>query len=113
LLAAELGVRTIYSVETDNAYLEGIKSWFREHKTTSKFFPILADIGPTAKWGKPTDRSQVENWPNYASLPWKLASENQHLPDLVLIDGRFRVASFLMSLLCAPAQKTILFDDYF
>ena len=34
-------------------------------------------------------------------------------PDLVLIDGRFRVASFLVSALLAQEGCTILFDDYF
>ena len=33
-------------------------------------------------------------------------------PDLVLIDGRFRVACFLHSLLAADAGTPLLFDDY-
>jgi len=33
-------------------------------------------------------------------------------PDLVVIDGRFRVACFLHSLLAAEAGTPILFDDY-
>jgi len=41
--------------------------------------------------------------------PWQHGSVK---PDLVLIDGRFRVACFLHSLLAAEPGTPILFDDY-
>ncbi|MAO75600.1 MAG: hypothetical protein CL699_04770, partial [Chloroflexi bacterium] len=44
----------------------------------------------------------------YTSSIWNRAEK----PDVVLIDGRFRVACFLKSLLHAPPNTVILFDDY-
>jgi hypothetical protein len=48
----------------------------------------------------------------YMAQPWRLAKHHNLVPDTVLIDGRFRVASFLFSLLSARIGTTILFDDY-
>ena len=36
----------------------------------------------------------------------------KNIPDLVLIDGRFRVCCFLTSLARAEAGTILLFDDY-
>ena len=38
--------------------------------------------------------------------------QKQIAPDLVLIDGRFRVFCFLTSVNLAPVGTKILFDDY-
>ena len=46
---------------------------------------------------------------DYVHSPWRHGSLK---PDLVLIDGRFRVACFLHSLLAAAPATPILFDDY-
>ena len=45
-------------------------------------------------------------------LPWEIARASNIVPDTVFIDGRFRVASFLYTLVAARAGTTILFDDY-
>jgi len=45
---------------------------------------------------------------SYVASPWR----HQVKPDLVLIDGRFRVACFLHSLLNAEPGTRIIFDDY-
>jgi hypothetical protein len=41
--------------------------------------------------------------------PWRRGAVK---PDLVLIDGRFRLACFLHPLLAAAPGTPILFDDY-
>jgi hypothetical protein len=51
-------------------------------------------------------------WPDYAIAVWDKIDEQNISPDLIVIDGRFRVACFLASLLRAEAGTTILFDDY-
>jgi len=45
-------------------------------------------------------------------LPWDVAKSRNRVPDLVLVDGRLRVASFLYSVLCARLGTSIMFDDY-
>ena len=48
------------------------------------------------------------NFKKYAELLWL----NNEIPDLVLIDGRFRVLCFLTTIKFAPEGCKILFDDY-
>jgi hypothetical protein len=70
------------------------------------------DIGPTKAWGYPVSRNSTKHWPAYCIAPWKSLEACGMSPDLILIDGRFRVAAFLYSLLMAKKGTTILFDDY-
>ncbi len=74
---------------------------------------LHCDIGEVSDWGRPINRSRSKNFWNYMVTPWRKASELNLVPDLVLNDGRFRVASFLYSLLSARIGTKILFDDYF
>lgn len=46
---------------------------------------------------------------DYLAAPWKFRLDQ---PDMVLIDGQFRVACFLYTLLQAAAGTRVLFDDY-
>ena len=73
---------------------------------------IVADIGPTGPLGRPVDRSHMHNWPDYAVAVWRNLKADGRTPDVVLIDGRFRVACFLASAMNLPAGAAILFDDY-
>lgn len=49
---------------------------------------------------------------NYPLLAWAECIRRGLRPDLVLIDGRFRVACFMATLLFAQPGCRILFDDY-
>ena len=62
-----------------------------------------------ASWGYPSTYRHRHRFRNYVHSPWQHSPVK---PDLVLIDGRFRVACFLHSLLTAEAGTPILFDDY-
>ncbi|MEL6959982.1 MAG: hypothetical protein AAGL89_13625 [Pseudomonadota bacterium] len=66
------------------------------------------DLGPLGKWGMPLTYAQRGRFIEYVEAPWRTTSA----ADVVLIDGRFRVACFLQSLLSAPTGCTIIFDDY-
>ena len=56
----------------------------------------------------PKDYSKRGNIKKYLNFPW----EQNKSPDFVLIDGRFRVACFLYSLINAKINSLIIFDDY-
>ncbi|MAS05532.1 MAG: hypothetical protein CL534_12740 [Ahrensia sp.] len=71
------------------------------------------DIGPVGAWGVPIDQSHIRNYWRYSCLPWQIARNHNLSPDFVMIDGRFRVASFLYSLISCKDGTTILFDDYY
>ena len=66
------------------------------------------DLGELRRWGRPKDYQKRENFPVYINSIW----EREEKPQLVLVDGRFRVSCFLKSLLRAEAGSIIVFDDY-
>jgi hypothetical protein len=114
MTAARLKVATIISVESDADFLAATGAAVRGAATHSAFIGHHADIGPTKEWGNPADRSKVHLWPRYCSEIWaRIARERLPQPDLVLIDGRFRVACLLAAVLMARPGTRILFDDYF
>ena len=59
-------------------------------------------------WGVPSDESKKENWEKY---PKSILKYNE-IFDLILVDGRFRVASALCSLYKMDENSILLFDDY-
>jgi hypothetical protein len=113
ILAGELGVSTVYSVESDRGFLDAVKGAVAETASGPTLIDHYVDIGPTAEWGNPKDSSKAANWPLYASSIWcRILEGGSAQPDLVLIDGRFRVACFLATLHFSKPGTTILFDDY-
>jgi hypothetical protein len=114
MTAARLKVPTILSVESDADFLAATGTAVRAAATHSAFVDHHADIGPIREWGNPADRSKVHLWPRYSSGIWaRIARERLPQPDLVLIDGRFRIACLLATALMGQPGTRILFDDYF
>lgn len=117
LLAAR-SCQSFVSIETDKQFFDKMKEAINgmEDKKSTQLSLLFQDIGPTKLWGKPKDRS-LENkklWKSYIDLPWQKAKEEGQEVDLVLIDGRFRVACALKSLIELRGDHSrILFDDYF
>ena len=110
VLAAEMPGKTVFSVESDPAWAAGLRGWFNDNPTPS--CPVIhhADIGPTREWGHPLDDRAIKRWPGYALSVWD-RPDFMH-PDVVLIDGRFRVACFLTVAIRITRPVTVLFDDY-
>jgi hypothetical protein len=73
---------------------------------------VHADIGPTKEWGVPVSAAEWRKWHSYPLHVWDVGKKLGLVPDLVLIDGRFRLACFLATLLFAKAGCRIFFDDY-
>ncbi|SEP57000.1 hypothetical protein SAMN03159444_00077 [Pseudomonas sp. NFACC02] len=113
MFAAYQGASIIYSVESDKNFLDAVTERVAELENFHpEFYPVHADIGPTGDWGSPTDKAMAVRWPNYCIKPWEQIVKDGNSPDVILIDGRFRVASFLASLMFAKEGAIILFDDY-
>jgi hypothetical protein len=79
---------------------------------------IHVDIGLTGQWGVPLPNRhpssrRLRKWRLYPEAPWHFVIEAQS-PDLVLVDGRFRVASALTSFakLASLPHAHVLVDDY-
>jgi hypothetical protein len=123
--------RDVLSVESDRQWMRAV---IRQVKSSPGWRGTLhalpVNIGFTFDWGypvfvRPTPR-RLRRWRRYVDAPWnelrRTASEQQgregqylNAPDVILIDGRFRVACVLQSVLSLPqcAPSLFLLDDYF
>ena len=102
-------IKNIISIESDADWVKQITEMLKN----SSLLLEHCDIGPVKEWGYPKNKDQIENFYKYTVTPWQIANQHNLTPDTVLIDGRFRVAAFLYSLMCAKEGTTILFDDYY
>lgn len=109
--AAIAGARRIDSVESD-------AEWIAKCEEAPELAPRVADgtmrfhhveIGPVRGWGRPRGDAFAVKWPSYYLDVW---TKLENLPDVVLIDGRFRVACALQALLRCEDGATILFHDF-
>jgi len=112
--AAKLN-KPFISVDTDRYFLKAVQRKIEFLAPDQNL--VHADIGWTKAYGYPAFESpkarSVKKWRSYSELPWRYV-ENGQLPDLVMIDGRFRVAAALTSclhLVNAPESR-VLVDDY-
>jgi hypothetical protein len=110
VMAAEMAGKTVFSVESDASWLDNMRSYFDENPPAAKLYLHHGDIGPTRTWGHPLDHDDFRQWPDYPTQIWTLPNFVQ--PDVVLIDGRFRVACLLTTLFCTKAPVTAFVDDY-
>lgn len=114
IMAAQSNVQKIYSVDSDKTFLYAVQTRIKQMQSSAeKYLPIYVDIGPTGDWGRPKHYGSAALWPSYANEAWTVMGNHGDNPDLILIDGRFRVASFLVSAILAQEGCIILFDDYF
>ena len=95
----------IYSVDTSEFWIETVRSSIGTRKHVVLDF---VDLGPLGDWGRPITYAKREAISCYTEGPWR----QDKTPDLVLIDGRFRVACFFSTLLSASSGTKIIFDDY-
>jgi len=111
--AAKLGKRFI-SVDTDRFYLEAVRQ--KIGTLSAEQHLLYADIGLTGPFGTPffkraTSR-RVQRWTSYLEAPWRLVRDGDY-PDMILIDGRFRIAAALMCCLhlARSPESRIWVDD--
>jgi hypothetical protein len=100
----------IISVESDKIWID--KIWSAIGQTHGKLYLEYCDIGEVGSWGAPKNNGKITDYWKYAATPWQIARRLELVPDTILIDGRFRVAAFLLSLASARIGTRILFDDY-
>lgn len=110
-LAAEAGVGQIYSVDTDQEWVENCRRHPSIAPLVSEGRAIFQwiDVGPIKRWGYPTDRSHVDRWPSYSLSVWE---KIEGTPDVVLVDGRWRVSTAVQTLLRCPSSTKLLVHDF-
>jgi hypothetical protein len=103
-------IKTIISVDTSKEWVEKVGQYVQSKETN--LLLNHCDLGVVGDWGRPVNRDQSQSFWRYMVTPWQVARSKGLIPDIVLVDGRFRVASFLYSLICARLGTLIMFDDY-
>jgi hypothetical protein len=118
ILASKM-VNNLVSVESDPALLAQVRRQLPHDDSPRAVTKLIhANIGWTDRWGMPAFRRptprRVRKWERYAKAPWRYFRSLGREPDLILVNGRFRVACILQSLLSlSPASHCqILCDDY-
>lgn len=109
LHAVRMGARHVVSVDSSKDWINAIQ---QKLPSAAHVNLLYCDIGQVGAWGRPTDDEGLHVYHTYMVAPWKMAHEKILVPQLIFIDGRFRVACFLYSLICATPGAIILFDDY-
>jgi len=111
-------VTNLVSVDSDASFLADVRKKLSQADRRAMSKLIHVNIGLTVDWGMPVfrkpTRRRVRRWEEYAKAPWRYFRTIGQQPDLILVDGRFRVACVLESLLSlSPLSETkILLDDY-
>lgn len=112
-LAAYLGVPHIFSTDSAPEWIASVSQNIAKLNSPSKSIQLMhADLGEIGEWGHPKGSEKIYNWPSYFHGAWKAVRAKGLDPDTVLIDGRFRVACFLYSLVNLKPGVTIMWDDY-
>lgn len=111
LYAGRSGAEYVITTESDEVFLRRVIDGF-PHRRGCELIPNYVDVGATGPWGYPIDSSHSADWHLYPESSWSLARERGLEPDLVVIDGRFRVACFLVSLSEAKPGTLLFWDDY-
>ena len=110
-----VGKSTQWVMENTNSKVIAIDSdqiWINNVSHTNYDYDrlniIWADLGNLTDWGRPIGYKKRQNFSYYINAIWSF----QKKADVILIDGRFRVACFLQSLLNSKIGSFIIFDDY-
>jgi hypothetical protein len=117
-LLAHRSVQNLVSVESDRRFLRAVQRKLALQPLGAETVLIHVNIGLTEDWGKPVftkaTQRRLRRWKKYAQAPWAHCRNRNLEPDLILVDGRFRVACALESLLNLRAGNPcrILIDDY-
>ena len=110
VMASEMPGKTVVSVESDAEWIGMMNAWFNDHPAHSTPVMHHTDIGKTGEWGMPDGDKRWRAFPKYPLEVWDL--DDFVAPDVVLVDGRFRVGCLLASLFRTQKPMELYFDDY-
>ena len=110
LVAGQSATKAVISVESDRDWFLKMQNWFKANAAPVPVILHHGNIGPTRKWGFPANTQKADRWSGYALSVWD-RPDFQH-PDVVLVDGRFRLACLLTTLFRITRPVRVLCDDY-
>ena len=109
-LAASKPGRRVFAVESCEAWTADMHRHLALAQVADRVRMHHVDIGATGSWGRPRGAERIAHWPDYPGSVWDRADFEQ--PEVILIDGRFRLGCFLTALQRITRPATILWDDY-
>jgi hypothetical protein len=95
----------VFSVDSSTEWIDKVK---KSCESFEKINLHYVDVGPVGSWGRPIGYQKSENFNDYTDWIWT----NERSPNVILVDGRFRVCCFLTCLIYGESGAKILFDDY-
>ena len=107
----------VYCCETGKVWLETVKLHAKKIKVSDRLYPIHLNVGATKCWGYPLvkkgiDHVRLQQFVKSSVTPWKILKKEGVQPDTVFIDGRFRNACFLTTLINCRSTTKVIWDDY-
>jgi hypothetical protein len=109
-VAAPLVSKSIISVDSSEEWLQKVAEICAAEPAWIQPTLLFVDIGPLGAWGAPADSSARDRWPSYHEKVWDIPGAPE--ADLYMVDGRFRIACFMQSLLHARAGSLITMHDF-
>jgi protein O-GlcNAc transferase len=110
-LAARIKVPRLFSVESDRLWAAAVEAspLIRPRIDDGTYTIRWIDIGETKTWGFPAVEAEAIKWPRYSTSIW---NELDFVPDLVLVDGRFRVSCALQSFAHCANDTLVAVHDF-
>lgn len=97
----------IYSVDSDLNRIRSMQRyWLIKYHKNRRLHFFHVDIGPTREWGYPVGEDSRKIFPDYSSSVFNSVEKDKI--DTVLIDGRFRIACALKTILECHANKNLV-----
>ena len=112
LAVRSASLRRIWSVESDPAWVAKLRADadIAAAEASGRLRLRHADIGAVGGFGYPRDEAKRDAWPGYYESVWDDADAVE--TDLVLVDGRFRVACALEAMARCRPHAVMLFHDF-
>ena len=103
-------LKSIHSVESDLLWHNKLKKMVNEDKRIEFIYVDMKTVPNT--WGNPGPNSSINDWIAYSDTICRIESAIADQIDLILIDGRFRVACALKCFDIINDNCYVIFDDF-
>ncbi|TCK07048.1 tetratricopeptide repeat protein [Marinobacterium mangrovicola] len=110
VLASEMENKQVFTVENDLNWAANIVQYLEQAAPPSPAIIHTVNVGKTGPWAYPINDSSWRNFHKYPLSVWDRDDFTE--PDVILIDGRFRVACFVAAVMKIRKPTIVLFDDY-
>lgn len=107
---SKTNIKKVIAVESNKLLSDEV---YQSTVQKEKLHMVYANLGEVDALGLPASTAKFKNFHSYMVLPWALADKYMLTPDTIMINGPFKIACFLYSLICAQEGAVILFHDFF